>query len=121
MVPIEVVDGQRYKFLGIFSKNREEWAISDLACLRSAVTIVPFYESLGADATAFILNQTELTTLCIEGKYLELIFKLKADERCPYLKHLICFDSLTSEQVEKANQLGFTAHTFQEVITIGEK
>lgn len=50
MVPIQQVEGEAYKFLGILSKNREEWAISDLACLRSATTIVPFYESLGADA-----------------------------------------------------------------------
>ena len=50
MVPIQQVEEEAYKFLGILSKNREEWAISDLACLRSATTIVPFYESLGADA-----------------------------------------------------------------------
>jgi long-chain acyl-CoA synthetase len=56
LVKPQVVDGERYKFLGIFSKNREEWAISDIACMRSAVTIVPFYESLGADAISFIMN-----------------------------------------------------------------
>ncbi|TNV82014.1 hypothetical protein FGO68_gene5718 [Halteria grandinella] len=120
MVPVEVVDGQRYKFLGIFSKNREEWAIADLGCLRSAVTIVPFYESLGADATAFILNQTELSTLCVEGKFLDFIFKLKADQRCPYLKHIISFDPLTPEQRQTATQLALKAHTFQEVIYVGD-
>jgi long-subunit acyl-CoA synthetase (AMP-forming) len=50
------VDATLFKFLGILSKNREEWAMADLACLRSAITIVPFYESLGADAIAFIMN-----------------------------------------------------------------
>ncbi len=33
--------------IGIFAKNREEWAITALACLTTAVTIVPFYDSLG--------------------------------------------------------------------------
>ena len=56
LCPPQMVDSERYKFLGIFSKNREEWAISDLACMRSAITIVPFFESLGPDAIIFIMN-----------------------------------------------------------------
>lgn len=78
LVPEQEVDGEKFKFLGILSKNREEWAITDLACLRSATTIVPFYESLGADATAFILNQTELSTICLETKFFDMIVKLKS-------------------------------------------
>ena len=40
-------DGRNWNFLGIFAKNREEWAVADLACMRSAVTIIPFFDSLG--------------------------------------------------------------------------
>lgn len=63
--------------MGIFSKNREEWAMVDLACMISALTIVPFYDSLGMDALALVINLTELTTMCIERINLELLFKLK--------------------------------------------
>lgn len=59
--------GTAFSFLGIFSKNREEWAITDLACVRSSVTIVPFFDSLGPAALAYVINQTELTTMCIEA------------------------------------------------------
>jgi long-chain acyl-CoA synthetase len=52
--------------MGIFGKNREEWTVVDLACMRNSVTIVPFFDSLGADALVFVINQTELTTMCIE-------------------------------------------------------
>lgn len=41
------LDGKDWQFLGIFAKNREEWAMMDLACMRSRTTIVPFFESLG--------------------------------------------------------------------------
>ncbi len=61
-------EGIKFSFLGIFSKNREEWAIVDLACARSDVTIVPFFESLGPDNIAYIINQTELKTICCESK-----------------------------------------------------
>ena len=63
--------------MGIFSKNREEWAMMDLACIISSVTIVPFYDSLGMEALAMVINQTELTTMCIERTNLELLLKLK--------------------------------------------
>jgi long-subunit acyl-CoA synthetase (AMP-forming) len=42
--------------MGIYAKNREEWAIVDLASVRNTVTIVPFFESLGQDALAFVIN-----------------------------------------------------------------
>ncbi len=54
--PEQSVDGVNFRFLGIISKNREEWAIADLACLRSSTTIVPFFESLGQDGISYILR-----------------------------------------------------------------
>jgi long-chain acyl-CoA synthetase len=42
--------------LGIFAKNREEWAVIDLACMRNSVTIVPFFDSLGPEALSFVIN-----------------------------------------------------------------
>lgn len=59
-------EGKIWQFLGIFSKNREEWAVADLACMRSSVTIVPFYDSLGKEALSLVINLTELSSMCIE-------------------------------------------------------
>jgi len=69
-------EGQNWKFLGIFGKNREEWAIADLACMRDSVTIVPFFDSLGVEALSFVINQTELTTMVIENNSLDLLIKV---------------------------------------------
>jgi long-chain acyl-CoA synthetase len=49
-------DNIEFEFMGIFSKNREEWAIVDIACLSSSVTIVPFFDSLGPHALSFVIN-----------------------------------------------------------------
>lgn len=86
--------------MGIFAKNREEWAVADLACLRSSVTIVPFFDSLGPDALTYVINQTELTTICIDKTSLNLIIKMK--EKIPSLSNLILFDELTDEEKETA-------------------
>ena len=49
-------DQYTWNFLGVYSRNREEWAITDLACMRTSVTIVPFFDSLGANALEFVIN-----------------------------------------------------------------
>lgn len=44
------------QFVGIYGKNREEWAILDIALMRSSVTIVPFFDSLGPAALTFVIQ-----------------------------------------------------------------
>ncbi len=56
LVPEISGEGRMWNFLGIFSKNREEWAIADIACMKSSTTIVPFYDSLGMDALSLVIN-----------------------------------------------------------------
>lgn len=121
LCPRQDVEGVRYKFLGILSKNREEWAISDIACLRSSVTIVPFYDSLGADAIAFIMNQTELEALCCEGKYIDLILGLKKSGKITHLKAVISFDEVTEEKRRAGQDADVKIFHFNEVIDIGKQ
>ena len=102
LCPTQNVEGAIYKFLGILSKNREEWGVSDLACMRTTITIAPFYESLGADAIAFILNQTELSTLCCEAKNLDMITGLKKAAKIEHLRNIISFDEIPEEKAKQA-------------------
>ena len=120
LCPSHDVEGVNYRFLGIISKNREEWAITDLACLRSSVTIVPFYESLGADVIAFVLNQTELTTICCEAKSYDTIIKLKKEGKTQKLEAVICYDHLSEEKVKAGKDVGLKVYGYQEVVDIGK-
>ncbi|GMS92650.1 hypothetical protein PENTCL1PPCAC_14825, partial [Pristionchus entomophagus] len=45
-------------FIGIYSKNRVEWIITELAAYAYSNAIVPIYDTLGNDACAFIINET---------------------------------------------------------------
>ena len=59
------------RFVGIFAKNRKEWALSMIALMRNSVTIVPFFDSLGPQALNFVINQTQLTTMICESATLK--------------------------------------------------
>jgi len=49
---VELSEFKHYKLkmVGIFSKNREEWLLLDIANTLYNVTMVPFYETLGPDS-----------------------------------------------------------------------
>ena len=42
--------------MGIYAKNREEFTVVDLASMRSDVTIIPFFDSLGQSALGSIIE-----------------------------------------------------------------
>ena len=63
--------------MGIYAKNREEWAVIDLACIKDSITIVPFFDSLGPEALAFVVNQTEVTSMVVEANNFDALVKLK--------------------------------------------
>ena len=68
--------------MGVFSKNRVEWAIVDLACMRSSVTIIPFFDSLGPQSLNYVINQTGVTTMCVELSALKTFIDLKNANDC---------------------------------------
>ena len=43
----EIENEGLWKFMGIYSKNREEWIITELASVSQAGTTVAFYDTLG--------------------------------------------------------------------------
>lgn len=50
---------KRGGFVGIFSKNRPEWVLTDLACVSYSLTSIPLYETFGPEAIPFILEQSK--------------------------------------------------------------
>ena len=62
-------EGRKWRFVGIWSQNRSEWAKTLLACMHYEMTTVGFYDAMGAAQVEFILNQTEMTTIFCTANY----------------------------------------------------
>jgi long-chain acyl-CoA synthetase len=43
------------RVIGIYSKNREEWALCDLANALYGYTMIPLYDTLGPDSISYVL------------------------------------------------------------------
>jgi len=80
--------------MGIFSKNREEWALTQLACYYMSITQVTYYDTLGEEAVAFINDQTQLTTISCSANYIKMLAAMKKEGRAQYLQNLVIWDSI---------------------------
>jgi long-chain acyl-CoA synthetase len=79
------------KLVGIYSKNRYEWFVTDWACALTGITTVPLYDTLGVENISYCLNQTEITTLFVSAVTVNTLLALKDFGK---LKTLITFDEL---------------------------
>ena len=56
LVPEIEGDGKKWKFLGIQSKNRKEWVLTHCADIHQNITTIALYDTLGPDATKFVID-----------------------------------------------------------------
>jgi len=108
------------RLVGVFSKNREEWAITELACMRNSVCVVPFFDSLGVDALAFVLKQTELKTMFVDAGGFKNLIKLAETGKTANLKIIVSFDPVSEEDKAKGTNNGLSIYTFEEVKVHGD-
>lgn len=59
--------------VGIFSINRPEWIKTLLGLLQAGCICVPFYDTLGATAVSFILNDAEVSIVFTTNDKIEKV------------------------------------------------
>ena len=76
----------------IYSLNRVEWVLTDLACHAYSLTVVALYDTLGEDASEFILNQTQSPIVVASIDHVPHLIQMK--HKLPSLKIIISMDDL---------------------------
>lgn len=106
------------KLVGIFSKNRYEWFVSDWAFALTGLTAVPLYDTLGHENLSYCLELTGVNTLLISSGTLPALLKL---DNIGSLKTLISFDNLDAEQIGKIKARGLDYLDFWTLSAEGNK
>ena len=65
--------------VSIFSSNRKEWVISDLACSSYSIINTALYDTLGPSTSKYILSLTECPLVICSKDKLERLIKLKSE------------------------------------------
>lgn len=80
LLPEVDAEGKKWRFLGLKSKNRQEWLWFHTANYHCGTTSIALYDTLGPDATNYIINQTQMATIATSKDLVKGVLKLKADD-----------------------------------------
>lgn len=81
--------GRHSFILSIFSANRVEWMLTDLACSAYSITNTALYDTLGDGVTQYILETTELPVVVCSHDKIEALLDMK-----PRLANLVLIVSM---------------------------
>jgi len=84
--------------MGIWSKNRAEWAKTMLACCLDTVTLVTIYDSLGPQAVEYVLKQTDVSSVACALEYVDKLISLKEEGKSFNLQAIVSFDKCSQQQ-----------------------
>lgn len=105
---------------GVYGANCPEWMMAMEACNGHSIYCVPLYDSLGPDAVEYIIGHAEVSLAFIQES--KMAAMLKCLPRCTdFLKTLVCFGSISSQQKEDIERLNITAYSWSEFVELGKR
>lgn len=106
--------------IGIFSQNRPEWTISELACYTFSLVAVPLYDTLGADAIHYIIHKASIQTIvCDVADKVELVLQCIQDQEHP-VRTIVLMQAPSAELVSRGQQSGIHILSLQEMELLGK-
>ncbi|PSS29387.1 Long chain acyl-CoA synthetase [Actinidia chinensis var. chinensis] len=103
---------------GIYGSNCPEWIISMEACNSHAITYVPLYDTLGANAVEFIINHAEVSIAFVQENKIPAMLTC-LPKCCSHLKTIVSFGEISSMQKKEAEDLGVSCFSWKEFSLLG--
>lgn len=100
--------------IAIFTKNREEMVITELACVFQNLTVVPLPDNLSIDILGGILSESRPNIVFCGKAQCDLIISLET-ECLLSIKFLVVFDSLRDPIKNHIRSLGIEIFDYQEI------
>ncbi|TMS17480.1 long-chain-fatty-acid--CoA ligase 1-like [Larimichthys crocea] len=106
--------------IGIFSQNRPEWTISELACYTYSLVSVPLYDTLGTEAIGYIIDKASISTIvCDVVDKVNLVLDCVKDTEHT-VKNIVLMETPSEDLVNRGQQAGIHILSLQEMETIGK-
>ena len=110
-------EGEGMRFLGFFCKNCPDWVIASQGCNLAGVVVVPLYDTLGASAVQYVVNQTQMSTILCSVAELATVKEVAA--ACPCLRNVIVVSDARRTPRTSGKDGSLTVYTIEDVIENG--
>lgn len=112
---------ERGERAAIFAETRAEWLIALHGCFRRNITVVTIYASLGEEALAHSLNETEVSTVICDrkqlGKLIDISTQLDTVKRVVYMED----EGTTFEPSLSGGSSSWTVLSMSRVESLGQE
>ncbi|XP_077311168.1 long-chain-fatty-acid--CoA ligase 5 [Lithobates pipiens] len=110
------------QLIGVFSQNRPEVVIAELACYSYSMAVVPLYDTLGAEAIVFIVNRAELSVVvCDKPDKAQIILNNCEKGLNPVLKIVILMEEFGDDLKERGTKCGVEVLLMKDVEYMGKE
>ncbi|KAM7009846.1 long-chain-fatty-acid--CoA ligase 1a isoform 1-T3 [Tautogolabrus adspersus] len=108
------------KYIGIFSQNRPEWTISELACYTYSMVAVPLYDTLGTEAIGYVIDKASIATvICDVPDKAQMILDC-VDGKGRTVKTIVLIEEFDSDLVTRGKENGIEILSLKEFEAFGE-
>ena len=118
ILQISQKEGKEYRFMGIYSKNREEYTISEFAGHYLGCTILPIYDTLGIEGITYIIEETGLENIFTTEEGLAKLINLEDGKILRMIKTIILYDNISTEDI-KTQFPNLNIILYEELLRIG--
>ncbi|XP_056295892.1 long-chain-fatty-acid--CoA ligase 1-like isoform X1 [Pseudoliparis swirei] len=106
--------------IGIFSQNRPEWIISEVACYTYSLVPVPLYDTLGTEAISYIVDKAAISTIvCDVVDKVHLVLDCVRDRKHS-VKNIVLMETPSVELVNRGHQAGIHILSLHEMEALGK-
>jgi long-chain acyl-CoA synthetase len=120
MVPTTETDGKSFHMMGLYSRNRPEWCLTNWAIMHFSGTVVTLYNTLGEESLCYAFEHTELSIVSCDDSSFKKLLGFRQADKINTLKKVICFDAFSDEERDAFKELGVDVYSFTDLIQKGE-
>ncbi|XP_041838935.1 long-chain-fatty-acid--CoA ligase 1a isoform X2 [Melanotaenia boesemani] len=108
------------KYVGIFSQNRPEWTISELACYTYSLVAVPLYDTLGTEAIGYIIEKAAISTvICDVPEKARMILDCVVGQG-KTVKTVVLMEAFDSDLVTRGKESGIEILSINDFEAVGK-
>ena len=104
-----------HKILYIHAKNRWEWTVCDIACIKYGIVTVPLYDTLGRQALDHTLKLTQGNIIASTQEAINNLLNYSPNN-IGNIKTMILLESITEESANKLEKVGIKTISLNEIL-----